>query len=338
MASGDRDRALLKLRDPEGAALTALAKLVVAEATATPLREIASPRWIAGQVATALEALTHGDTARDWARQNIVTQRQRWSDEERPVRTWFPAEADEPLREMLARPWSPDADLVHQLIDQPAMRSLVREVLTGTLTKFGKRLRATGDTRIGKLGARAARRGRGLLGKVPGSNIAGNLGGLAENLVGTVAEEVEHQLDNRVTEYVAGATAGVIRSIAQHIADPKHAGAFGDLRVSSLDILLDIPASRLAAEADKLHPEELVDVVLGALRAEAASEDFVDRTEQRVAAALETAGDGTLGAWLEEVGLKQVWQDTTTELVASRLQAVVHTDQFEAWWQALFEA
>ena len=336
MAERD-DRALQRLQDPDGAALRDLAELVVAEATATPLKAIASPRWIASQLATALEALTHGDTARDWARDTIVKQRQRWADEDRAVRTWFPPEADEPLREMLARPWSPDADLIHQLIDQPAMRSLIREVLTGTLTRFGKRLRS-GDSRIGKFGARAARRGRGLLGKVPGSNIAGNLGGLAENIVGTVAEEVEHQLDHRVKEHVADATAGVLRTIAQHIADPRHAKAFGDLRVSSLDILLDTPARRLAIEADKLHPEELVDVVLGALRAEAAAEDFVDRTEQRVAAALDSAGDGTLGAWLDEVGLRQVWQDTTTELVAGRLKAVVRTPGFESWWRGLFEA
>ena len=159
------DRALKRLRDPSGEALHQLARLVVKESTATPLRDIAAPRWIASQIATALEALTHGDTARDWVRSVIIDQRAHWADEQRPVRTWFPSEAEAPLREMLARPWSPDVDLIHQLIDQPATRALIREVLQETLTRFGQRLRSV-DSRIGKLGARAAKRTqvRGVLG------------------------------------------------------------------------------------------------------------------------------------------------------------------------------
>ena len=59
-------RALARLRDPEGHALHALARLVVEETTATPLRDIASPRWVASQLATALQAATRGDLLRTW--------------------------------------------------------------------------------------------------------------------------------------------------------------------------------------------------------------------------------------------------------------------------------
>ena len=31
-----------------------------------------------------------------------------------------------------------------------------------------------------------------------------------------------------------------------------------------------------------------------------------------------------------------MWEDSTTELITQRLQAVVHTDRFEAWWADLF--
>ncbi len=50
------ERALARLRDPSGDAITELARLTVLETTATPLREIASPRWLASQLATAMEA------------------------------------------------------------------------------------------------------------------------------------------------------------------------------------------------------------------------------------------------------------------------------------------
>jgi hypothetical protein len=32
-----------------------------------------------------------------------------------------------------------------------------------------------------------------------------------------------------------------------------------------------------------------------------------------------------------------VWTETTAELIASRLQAVVQTDDFTGWWEDLFQ-
>jgi hypothetical protein len=324
-------RALERLRDPSGEALFELARLVVEESTATPLRELATPRWIASQIATALEAITQGDVARGWVDRKIEEGRARWKTEDRPVRTYMVPEAEDPLRTLLSRGWSPDEALTFRVIDQPAMRNLVREVLEDTLTRFQQKLRALDKGSLGGLGVRAARRGKGLLG-----GMAHNLGGLTENLVGAVTEEFEHQIQARVKEFVSTSTGEALRSIARHVSDPQYARAFGELRLSVLDVLLDTPIRELAAEADKLRPEELVDVVVGALRALVNEPDFVDRTTERVAAVLESAGDGTLGAWLDEVGLREVWSQTTTDLVAARLRAVVQTEAFVGWWDGLF--
>lgn len=324
------DRALDRLRDPSGDALRALARIVVDEAMATPIRDIARPRWIAGQIATALEAATHGDHVRRFVDKRLEEGRERWRHEARTPRSLVPKEAEAPLRTLLGRPWTPDQQLTFRMLDQPAMRNLVREVLEETLIRFQRRLRAL-DKGVGGLGSKVVKRGRGLLG-----NVAGNLGGLAENVVGAVAEELEHAIQDRVREFVASATGEAIRSIARHLADPQYAGAFGELRIAVLDVILDTPISKLAEEADKLRPEELVDVVLGAVRSAVAAEDFVDVTEQRVAKLLEQAGDGTLGAWLDEVGLRDVWNDTTVELLTERLKAVVGTTSFELWWRGLF--
>jgi hypothetical protein len=338
----DRDRALKRLKDPDGAALRALAELVVNETTATPLRSIATPRFVAGQIATALEAIARGDTARTWADRQIARQRDHWKDEHRPVRTWMPKEADEPLRKLLARPWTPDKDLTLRILDQPALRRLVGEVLEDSLVRFQKRLKSIDKAGIGAFGARAAKRSRGLFGDMARSiapelhGVAHNLGGIAENLVGAVTEEIEGALTDRIKEFVAGATSDALATSAKHLADPKYAQGFGELRVAVLDVILDTPVSRVAAEADKLKPEELIDVVVGGLRAALDAPDFVETTEARVAKALDQAGDGTLGAWLDEVGLRAVWTETTTELVHQRLVAVVKTPGFDAWWSTLF--
>ncbi|MCB9674136.1 MAG: hypothetical protein H6737_03415 [Alphaproteobacteria bacterium] len=324
------DKALERLRDPEGRALTDLARLVVDETTATPLKSIAHPRWIASQLATALEALTRGDLARQFVERRVDQGRERLEQEQDPLRAHWPAEVDGPLREVLSHEWTPDEDMVFRMLDQPAMRSLVAEILTTMLTRFRKRMRSLEPGLLKGLGGRAAKRGKSLFG-----GMAGNLTGLAENVVGAVKDEVEQGLDELVREFVEGATRDTVRSIAGYIAASEHQGAFADLRLGVLDVILDTPIHELVGELDKARPMELVDVVLGGVRAAISEEGFVDRAEERIAQVLDEAGDGTLGAWLDEVQLREVWAQTTTELVAQRLTAVVQTPAFEAWWREL---
>ncbi len=324
------DKALERLRDPEGVALTALARLVVEETTATPLKDIASPRWMASQLATGLEALTRGDLARDFVERRVEAGRERLEAETSPLREHVPEDVDRPLREVLSHEWTPDEEMVFRILDQPAMRALVAEILTTMLTRFRKRMRSLEPAPLKGIGERAAKRGRSLFG-----GVAGNLQGLAGNIVGAVRDEVESGLDDLVKEFVDSATRDAVRGIASYVAANEHQDAFADLRVGILDVVLDTPINELLTEVDKVRPMELVDVVVGAARAAISEDDFVDRAESRIAAILEEAGDGTLGAWLEEVQLLDVWTDTTTELVAQRLMAVVKTDAFEAWWVAL---
>ncbi|HHO51140.1 MAG TPA: hypothetical protein ENK18_09790 [Deltaproteobacteria bacterium] len=322
-------RALLRLRDPDGGSLQQLARMVVDQTTATPLRSLAAPRWIAGQLAAALEAGTRGDHLRAWVDRRIASERARWGEEQSPFRSYVPGEAMDPLRKLLGRAYAPEEELLFRLIDQPAIRGLIRTVLADVVHASRRRLGEV-DGMLGGLGKRAARRSRGLLG-----NVGKNLGGMAENIVGAVREEVDTALDGRLTEFLQGATSEAVRTIARYASDPAHAESFGQLRLAILDVVLDTPIAELAQEADKLQPEDIVDVVVGGIRAAVQQPDFVPRIEERIAAVMEEAGDGTLGAWLAEVGLADVWIETTTELVTERLRAVVETTTFETWWGEL---
>jgi hypothetical protein len=319
-------RGLARLRADDGAALAALARLVVDETTATPIARIARPRWLASQLVAATEAATRGDPLRHWVERRLEHERDRWAGDRRKVGEFLPAEAEEPLRKLLARESVPSEDLVMRIIDQAAFRGLVKSVLSESLNRWRKRVGDV-DKKLGGMGKRAAERSRGLF---------GNLGGMAENLVGAVREEVENTFDVRVPDVTTGATQEAMRSIARYIADPQHAAAFAEMRVSILDVLLETEVSELVAEVDKLGPEEAVSVVMGGLSAAVQGDDVVERLEERIAAVLEETGDGTFGAWLDEVELREVWTETTTELVSERLRAVVATEGFVAWWEGLF--
>ena len=322
------DLSLKRLQDPEQAALRSLARLVVEETTATPLRDIASPRWLASQLAAALEAASRGDQVRDWVERRIVAERERWSTDERALRSFLPEEAEEPLRKLLSRPYAPDEDLVFSIIDQAALQGLVRAVLADSLQRWRKRVGDVDKGLLGGIGKKAAQRSRGLF---------GNLGGMAENLVGAVKEEVENTFDLRVGDVTGGATHEAMRTIARYMADPEHAPAFAEMRLSVLDVLLERTVADMIREADKFGPEEVVSVVVAAVRSAVGAEGFVDRIEVRFAAIMAEAGDGTLGAWLDEVQLREVWTDTTTDLVTERLFAVVGTEAFVAWWADLHQ-
>jgi hypothetical protein len=216
-----------------------------------------------------------------------------------------------------------------KIIDHGAIHELMRQVLSGSLSRFSRRLRNLDSGVLGGIGGRAARRGKRLFG--------GLSSGLADNIVGAVKEEIDQVMENRVREFATQATGEALRTMARYASDPANTQAFADLRLSLFDYALQMPMDELAAEADKMDPEALVEIVVSTLRSAVSSDDFVRRTEERIAVVLDETGDGTLGAWLDEVGLTDVWVDSTTELIGDRLKAVVQTPDFEDWWAGLFQ-
>lgn len=335
----DPDRALARLRDPGDPALAELARLVVEQTTATPITDIAAPRWIASQLAATLEAGTRTPAFRDAVVRRLADERGRWAGDERKLREIVPADAVKPVRDILQRAYVPSEELAIRVLDQDAMRNMVREVLVDVLQRFRSKVNiggggGEGGGLLGGLGARAAKRGRGILGGI-GENLGG-VAHVAEGIVGAVKEEVEFALDSKVKDFARNATSDVIRLVARDLSSPDRAGNFAEMRVAVLDVLLDTTLSELAEEAGKLEPESVVDAFVVAARQAVAAPGFVDETEARIAAVLAEAGDGTLGAWLDEVELRAVWTDATTDLVASRLRATVATPAFAGWWLGLF--
>ena len=202
-------------------------------------------------------------------------------------------------------------------------------MLTDTVTRFRRRVTDVEGV-LGSVSRRGAEVGRSLFGSV-----GRNLEGMAQNLVGVVKEEVDHAFEGRIAEFVDGATREAVRSIAAYLADETHADAFAQMRLGVLDVLMDTTVACLAGEADKVGPEEIVEVLVVAVRASVDQDDFVEQLTEQVRSVMDEAGDGTFGAWLREVELEEVWTGATTELLADRLGAVVATDAFTDWWQRL---
>ena len=320
------DIALQRLRDPEQQATQALARLLVDDALDTPLSELVRPDWLASQLAAGLEAATRTDRIQQLAQQALDEAMTRWGDSSAPLRSEVPQELIEPLTKALSHPYVPSEELVWRILDQPMFLSLMSEVLENSFKGFRSRMSGVDDKLLGGLGRRAAKRGRGLF------------GGVAESVVGAVAGEVEHQFDRRLSEFLSKATGEALRVVARHVANEAHAESYAEVRTGIFNTLMDVPIKDWAAEANDARPMAYVDVVLQGLRGAVASETFVEDTTRRLQTLMDEVGTGTFGAWLEEVGLRAVWTDSTVELLAARLSSTVQTDAFGAWWTELHAA
>lgn len=329
MSATSADATLARLRDPDDPVLAELAALVVSDLTSRPLRSLATAGWLASQLVAALEAAVRADRVREQVDRVLARALEQARGDDRSLRDRLPAEVVNGLVEVAGRPFSPEPELLERLVDQPAVRRLLRFVLEDTIRRVARNIGRVDDA-LGGLGQRAARRGRAL-----GRSLLGDVAKVASDLARTVEKEVEGAFEARLRDLADEATRRAVQLLVQKLADPDDPETFAALRQSVLDVVLDTPVRDLAAEIDKLDPEELTQVIVRTLRRGLEREGIVDELAGRIEQLLDEAGDGTLDAWLREVELHDVWTRTTHQLVTERLRDLVAEPAFEAWWRRL---
>jgi hypothetical protein len=317
------DVALTRLQDPTGPHATALAGLVLTDLLDRPLRDLVPPDWMAHRLVLGLRDATAEPTLRDAVIARIDQSRAHLGTLDRPVRSWIPPEVEPPARKLLSLPWSPSEELTFRVINHPALRALVREVLSASLTRFTDRLRSLDQGVLGGLGGRAMRRGQGLF------------GGVAESLVGAVRDEFGASFDSRIKDHLGTATEEAVRAIAAWLADPAHADALAAMRLSALDVVLDTPVRQLTAEGEQLSTATISAIVWEAARELAARDDLEPRLVQVFSEALEVAHHDTLGGWLDELGLRATWTGAASDWLTARIVDVARSAAFAVWWEEL---
>ncbi|TNE84446.1 MAG: hypothetical protein EP330_29985 [Deltaproteobacteria bacterium] len=318
------DTALARLRDPDAGHLRRLAELASTELLAQPLADVLDADFVAAQAAAVMIALD-GPTAHEAMRRRVREALERHAENQGTLRAEVPEAAIEPLKKLLGRPISASESLTYRLIDQGVVHNLLAEVLESALQRFMRRARKVDDRlkavdeRLGGFGKRA----RGLFGNV------------ASELASAVGDELEHSVERRIRDFVHQGTSEMLKVAARRIADPNQAAAWGEFRVAVLDVILDTPIEELAAELQAQQPDEAATEVLATLGAAARAEGFRDEVARAVRRAQEEVGDGTLGAWLDELDLRETWDKATVEPLAEQLARVVASDAFGEWWTQL---
>lgn len=312
----------------QGPALGSLVALVVDHLLSQPLEALVDPDRTADQIVRALDTATRSEQSEAWLRERIADLRTKVP--EGRLGDGAPPEVIDPLREVLARPFQPDRELVGRFMDHAAMRNLIKGVMKSALHGFVQKIKDLQQSvpvppSVGRRSSAGFSRLRAL---------SEGVRAVSEGVVGQVSKEFEQRMAGKVGEFVDEALAQAMSQVADHLCDPQHAGKWGDYRAYVLDEALQLDNSQIAAEIEKLDPDNLVAVGAATGRALAQREGFRDDIAGVIRAAIEATDGRTVRDFLQETGLEQAEAEWRAELegqIAEQARAVVATPAFRGW-------
>ncbi len=307
--------ALLQVLRSEPATLEQLVGLVLDDLLARPVSELVEPEWLAASLVQGLQASADDVRTERWVHTQLEGVLERAQTQEGTLRTRVPEDLLGPVKELLRRPYVPDSVLMRALLDHPAMRNLIRAVLSETLTEFAHTIRSAVPQK--SLGS-----SRGRL---------GNLIGAAQGVAAVVGAELERQLDGKVQAFLDGAIGRTLDMSVNRMCAPEFSEEFGTWRSEAMEELLDLPMTQYRRELEKLDPEALVTEVASMLRALARWEGLADALQAGLEAAVAEANEGSVRDLLADSGLEEGWRPQIETLMIERARDLVQTETFETW-------
>ncbi len=300
-----------------------LAELLVDQHLERPLEDLIWPEETGSLLCELLLAWQRSDLAQE----NIQHNWQRlvaWLEgQHEPMGQVLPKVLLDGASELAAQPVRLNRELLLTMLDRPAVRKLIRELLVDTLISFGKKLRnPVAESRLGKGISGIGRMAKGR---------ASGVRSLAGDLMGVVSDEVERQLEGRATEFADGALSQILHKLADYLCEPARAADQAALRRAFLDGLWDLTGAQLAHELSRADVEIttmfLRSVLISWLDRPQAKEDLASWLRT-----LSASGDFDSSAeLLEALGMLQGVRSHAIEYTERNLRMVVKSKGFEAW-------
>jgi len=317
---------LERLLDPaDGAPTQRLARLVVDDLLGRRLRDLVAPARVAE---IGLEV------AAEWLRSERAEARllEAWQDavgrvgeEERNAAGLAPEELRAAVEALVSQHYSIDRELMLLLIDRPPVRELFRDLLTETLTAFGRKLTEGGGGALGALGKLGGGLGRpkgGLLGRV--GDVASAVGG-----------EMERQLERRIPEFVDSGLSQIIVRFVDLVSDPSRAPEQAEIRLAILEGLWGLSGADLASEMQKLDAPATAKLIRGALSAWVARDGAAEQIGNWLEGLLSEFGSLSLGDVLTDLDLIDSFHEHGLGLAHRAALRLFATEDFARWFAHL---
>lgn len=164
-------------------------------------------------------------------------------------------------KELLRLPYVPDRALIVALLSRPPFRRLNRELMTGTLIDYSRRIRST-------LSDPNAGRSLGMLGRLATQAVqkgTAAVGAVAGGVASVVTDELERQMQRRAGEFAENAVDELVGRLATTLTDPARAAEHVEIKLSLLEFVLDLPGETVANELGRAQPLAVVAPLRAAL-------------------------------------------------------------------------
>jgi len=240
-----------------------------------------------------------------------------------PLGEHLPEQAKRSLRSAVRRPFTPDRELVSQLLNRPAVKVLVRESVIDVLVSFGRRVGAP-------MSESKVARGFGDLGRFAARG-TGALGALASNVVGALSEEVGRQVERLAEQSADAAVTRLIQKIVEGLTDPARIADQAALREALLDGALELTGAQILAQLRREGLGPAANDLREAMTAFLESERGRALVGESVSALIARRGAQTLRELLQEFELLEIFRATAGEVVRGWLAPLVGSGAFAAW-------
>mgnify|MGYP000146088540 CR=1 FL=1 len=167
---------------------------------------------------------------------------------DKAVRELLPAEAQSLLRSLLAQPYTPDRAILVAVLSREPFRKLNRELMTGTMLDYSRKLKNTveeGGKGLGMLGRFAS-------GAVKKGTSA--LGSIAPTMTSAVSDELERQMQRRANEFADNAVDDMVQRVATLLTDSSRAADHLEVKRALFEVVLSLRGKQVAVEIDRLQP------------------------------------------------------------------------------------
>lgn len=303
---------LAELRQESGP-LDALVALGVDAVLAQPVGELVGVEWIMGAVEAGLSQGVTSEVIGRYLQPAAGRERSRGEASGERVDAWIPAEQVPQMLELMRRPFLINPDIVQDLVDQGAVRSMVGAVVQEAILGFMQ-----------------------LSAKVPGlsgaANLMGALGRQAgKGLFGGARKGIEKQMEQRIKEFMEQSMVRLTNKIVELASSEAGLKLQGEMRADLLGKALGTRMSFYYEELAKLPAPEMWALIPPLIAHNLARPEIKEALENELRLGLEQEAGKTALELLTELGIA----DETRELIHKRAtplaQKIVESETFAAW-------
>lgn len=237
------------------------------------------------------------------------------------VEAHVPADAVAAVEAQLRHPAPLDPVLLMALVDQPAVRTMMHELLQTTLSNFMKR--ASSPVADNKLASAVANRARGFL-----------KSGMTGAVLSAVGEGLGAEADRRIRDFVDETTTAALQQVVARMADPAQEAAYGALRAGILRSAVQQDVKRWVEQLHRLSPPQRALKVVLAARDAVTTEAF--EKFFRAQHALLRPTQQSLEQVLAEAGVLEPVRRTLVSVVTDEVEAQLALDEVRTFVRELF--